>query len=224
MFINSTEVVIKSTNAKADIYYTLDGSPPEKSGVKYTTPLVITKPTTLMAISRADGLPDSFTLEAHFYLLPKNRKIELHTPYSGQYAAGGDHALIDQLRGGDDFKTGRWQGYQGVDLNAVIDLGEKQYIKRLVLSCLQDNNSWIFMPDEVKFYISDDGKDFSLIETVKNTIPSKEAGVHLEEFEININSKTRYIKVIAKNIAICPDWHKGAGNKAWIFVDEMIIE
>ena len=224
LFIDSTEVVIKSTNPEATIYYTLDGSPPEKSGVKYTSPLLLTNPTTLMAISRADGLPDSFTMEANFYELPKNRKIVLHTPYSGQYAAGGDHALIDQLRGGNDFKTGRWQGYQGVDLNAVIDLGERQYIKRLALSCLQDNNSWIFMPPEVNFYVSNDGNDFSLIETVNNTISSKAVGVHLKEYEVIINSKIRYIKVIAKNIAVCPGWHKGVGNKAWIFADEIIIE
>jgi len=28
----------------------------------------------------------------------------------------------------------------------------------------------------------------------------------------------------AKNIKTLPDWHPGAGEKAWIFVDEVIVE
>jgi hypothetical protein len=33
-----------------------------------------------------------------------------------------------------------------------------------------------------------------------------------------------HIRVVAKNIGTCPDWHQGAGGKAWIFADEIIIE
>jgi hypothetical protein len=36
-------------------------------------------------------------------------------------------------------------------------------------------------------------------------------------------TKARYIKVVGKNKAICPDWHKGAGNKCWVFADEVVI-
>lgn len=35
---------------------------------------------------------------------------------------------------------------------------------------------------------------------------------------------TRYLKISAKNPRLCPSWHKGAGKKAWIFVDEVIID
>jgi hypothetical protein len=34
----------------------------------------------------------------------------------------------------------------------------------------------------------------------------------------------RYIKVRAKNIGACPDWHPGSGGKAWLFVDEIMVE
>ena len=39
-----------------------------------------------------------------------------------------------------------------------------------------------------------------------------------------INKKARYIKIIAKNSGNCPDWHKGAGEKSWIFADEIVVE
>jgi hypothetical protein len=32
---------------------------------------------------------------------------------------------VDGLRGGHDFRTGEWQGYQGQDVNATVDLGER---------------------------------------------------------------------------------------------------
>jgi hypothetical protein len=35
--------------------------------------------------------------------------------------------------------------------------------------------------------------------------------------------ETHYIRIHAKNIAVCPEWHKGAGGKAWLFVDEIMI-
>ena len=38
------------------------------------------------------------------------------------------------------------------------------------------------------------------------------------------NVQARYVRVVAKNIGTIPDWHPGAGGKAWIFADEIIVE
>jgi hypothetical protein len=38
------------------------------------------------------------------------------------------------------------------------------------------------------------------------------------------DAKARFIKVIAKNIGQCPDWHVGKGGKAWLFIDEIVVE
>ena len=44
-------------------------------------------------------------------------------------------------------------------------------------------------------------------------------------FEINIPAvKARYVKVVATNIGTCPPWHKGQGNPAWMFADEIIVK
>ena len=34
----------------------------------------------------------------------------------------------------------------------------------------------------------------------------------------------RYIKVVAKNVGVCPPWHNGAGGEAWVFADEIIVK
>ena len=38
------------------------------------------------------------------------------------------------------------------------------------------------------------------------------------------HTKARYIKVVAKNVGLCPAWHVGANEKAWVFIDEIEIE
>ena len=46
----------------------------------------------------------------------------------------------------------------------------------------------------------------------------------MKNFTMNFSTKARYIKVIAKNQGVCPDWHVGEGQPAWIFADEIVIE
>ena len=37
------------------------------------------------------------------------------------------------------------------------------------------------------------------------------------------NIEARYIRVKARNIMECPDYHPGAGGLSWIFSDEIVI-
>ncbi|MEI7662284.1 MAG: discoidin domain-containing protein, partial [Bacteroidota bacterium] len=180
-----------------------------------------------MIITFAQGreTPKSFPVEAKFIRIPKNRKITLKTQYSGQYSAGGDLALIDFIHGGDNFKTDAWQGYEGADIDAVVDLGSATSVHRLSIGCLQDQGAWIFMPAEVTFWISDDGINFTLAGNIKNDVDEKADGAITREFSVKLKgNKTRYIKILAKNRGICPEWHPGAGSKAWLFADEITVE
>ena len=132
-------------------------------------------------------------------------------------------ALIDFERGSEDFRTGAWQGYEGVDIDATVDLGEKQSITSLAGGFLQDEGSWIFFPVEVTFYLSDDGITFRNAGTIKNDIPDNKEGAILKDFSLKLETSARYVRMVAKNRGICPSWHPGAGNKAWIFADEIEI-
>jgi len=35
--------------------------------------------------------------------------------------------------------------------------------------------------------------------------------------------RARFVRVQSRNTGICPAWHRGAGNKAWLFADEITI-
>ena len=224
-FMDSTVVGLSCAMYGVEIHYTLDGSEPNLRSSVYLRPFILRKSTTLRAFAVTRELQKSQQMDAQFIKIPKNRKIFLKTSYAGQYAAGGDLALIDFLVGGDNFRTGAWQGYEGVDINAVVDLGAIQPIKKLSLGCIQDQDAWIFMPSEVTWWISDDGENFTQLSTVSNDVDEHYAGTITKNFSISQkNMKARYVKVLARNRGVCPPWHPGAGSKAWIFADEIIIE
>jgi len=224
-FTTSTTLTLACLEQGAAIYYTLDGSTPDQFSALYREPIIIDRSTTLKAIAIKAGLPDSFVLTASLDKIPEGRSIVLHTTYSPQYSAGGDLALIDGNRGLSNFRTGTWQGYQGSDLEAVIDLGTKNTISKLTIGFLQDINAWVFMPLQVEYHVSSDGQNFVLVATVANDISAQQEGVISKDFSAVISPQSaRYVKVKAQSIGICPSWHKGAGDKAWIFADEILVE
>lgn len=94
-----------------------------------------------------------------------------------------------------------------------------------MIGILQDAPSWIFFPEYVEVAWSGNGKDYSDPVRVevgalkdKNRKLVKRIRVERE------NVHGRYIRVLVKNTARCPDWHPGAGRKAWLFVDEITVQ
>lgn len=222
-FFGSDTLRLNHLDPQARIYYTLDGRRPDSSSNQYKEPILLTETTEMKAVAWLPELGYSKVIQATFQKVPNDRSIQLLTQYSNQYAAGGDRALIDYLKGGQDYRTGEWQGYHGVNLEAVVDLGQRQTVKEINIRFLQDHNSWIFMPETVQFYESRNGRDFNLLITKPTQTDERQEGSIVEEFSIPLGLKTRYIKVVGKNRGVCPPWHKGTGGKAWVFADEIEI-
>jgi predicted alpha-1,2-mannosidase len=224
-FEKQSTIKIGRIGNNEDLQFRIQKKYGRKKFNKYEKPITIKKTTEVIAVAEKNGIK-SFEENTQLVKIPAGRKIKLKTEYNSQYAAGGDIALINMLRGGSDFKTGNWQGYYGVNIEAGIDLGEVLKIKELGMGFLQDENSWIFMPEYVKFEISEDGKNFTKLNQINNTIDIKKTGGITKDFQIKLKKKTkvRYIRAFAKNRGNCPDWHKGAGNKSWIFADEVWVK
>ena len=222
-FFDSLMVSMNHPVEGIEIYYTLDGSDPTENGTLYEQPLCLKENTKVRAAAK-QGDRWSRVIDAQYYLIDANRSVKLENMYNEQYSAGGVKALIDHLRGTDNFRTGAWQGYYGVDLIATVDLGQPKKINRLAGSFLQEIYSWIWMPTEVEYFVSDDGKNFRSVGKVKNTVPIDEDGAFVQEMEVRPRANARYVKMVAKTIGTCPEGHVGAGQKAWIFCDELVIE
>ena len=222
-FFDSLMVSMRHPVEGVEIYYTLDGSDPKENGQLYEQPLCLKESTSVRAAAK-QGDRWSRVMDAQYYLVDANHSVKLENMYSEQYSAGGLKALIDHQRGGENFRTGSWQGYYGVDLIATVDLGQPKRINRLAGSFLQEAYSWIWMPREVEYFVSDDGKKFRSVGKVKTDVPVDADGAFVQEMAVRPRTNARYVKMVAKTIGICPEGHVGAGQKAWIFCDELVIE
>ena len=218
VFYDTLNVSITHPDKDVKIYYTLnDGEEQE-----YTGPFTIDKSTDVKATAVVGDRKS--TVEGSFKKIDAGRKITIKNPYSNQYEAGGDIALIDLQRGNDNFRVGMWQGYNGVDVDVTVDLGEVTRLTRLAGSFLQDQGSWIFMPSQVEFFISEDGKSYKSVGVVENEVAPDAEDAVIQELDVNRRMKARYVRMVATNPGPCPEWHVGAGEPSRIFCDEFIIE
>ena len=143
-----------------------------------------------------------------------------------KYANEDPKVLTDGALGGNSFYS-NWLGFEGNNLNAVVDLGELKEIKSLSMNFLQVTNHIVFFPVQVEFFYSDDNLKWKSLGKVSNKsdLSPKSKVNDIQTFSINVGElKARYIKVIADNMSKAPIWHHGADLPSWIFADELIIE
>jgi arylsulfatase len=145
------------------------------------------------------------------HTLALGKTIVLTHPYSGQYPGNGDITLIDGKRGSLDQADGAWQAYEGVDLEARIDLGETMKVDRITAGFLENHSAWIFLPAEVEFAVSRDGTSYDLVKRIRTDRSAFDPTPRVEDIGTAVPAATpvRYVRVIARNIGVCPSWHPG---------------
>jgi hypothetical protein len=152
--------------------------------------------------------------------------LTIQTPYANQYAASGPNSLIDGIKGGNEFRTGDWQGFWGTDIQAEVRFDEPRKLSQYGVSAIRDQKSWIFFPAEIQIEVSKDGKTFEKLPPIilKGATPGDKNPENMEFInDSNQNTEVKAIRYTIKNPGICPDWHLGKGNKTWVFLDELIF-
>lgn len=209
-----------------EIRYTVDGSMPDSNSHLFSEPLKIYKPLDLNIAAFYDNYFTGVSLTLKFVdNIAGGSKITLSSSCAARYNGGGQNALIDGIKGTTNFHDGLWQGYEGIDFEGIIDLGEVKEICSVAPTFLFNQGSWIFLPEKVEISLSGDNIVFNNIKTIVNDVPQKSTEVLIKEFVASYNKeKARYVKVKALSIKKCPDWHSGAGGKAWLFIDEILVK
>lgn len=218
-FVDSAEVQIICPEENATIEFSMNG----QQFQPYSKPFFITGPTVIEARAEVKGKSISKTVRGKYVVRDKNLRLSLAVPYDTQYAAGGPEALIDGLKGGNDYRTGEWQGWWGKNISATVDLGSERAISYAGIRCIQDIRPWIWFPRQVEFFTSTDGIHFTSAGTAVNPNSDKDYSVKVHTFGMNFNKTVRYVRIEAKNYGSIPNWHLGSGYPAWLFADEIEI-
>ena len=225
IFSKETTVKMSSPAPNAKIYYTTDGSAPDAKSNVYAKPFTLTDSVIVKAVSINETGEKSFTTEAKTSKIPHDWTVKILSKYNRQYTGGGDFGLIDGIRGTLNFASGEWQGYQAQDFVAVVDLQKDTTIKKLGGGFLQDARPWIWMPTRIRFEVSNDGENFRPAAEIETDVAPDDMKAQIKNYAQPIAPvKARYVRVSATNLGTIPPWHPGAGNDAFIFIDEIIIE
>jgi hypothetical protein len=209
----------------ADIYYTLDGTKPTINSIKYDgNQIIISEKTVLRAIAEKNG-KTSKEIESLHAKIPEGWVITLsHQPHRQYIGWGGNNTLIDGIFGTKSFSTGTWQGfYSGEDLTVTLDMGKSQRVNEVSIGFLQASYSWIMFPPKVTFYVSNDGTNFTEVGSEKSPLPAQITGSHIHRFKTKVGKSARYIRIVADYFGPCPEWHVGAGDRTFLFADEIEV-
>lgn len=155
--------------------------------------------------------------------LASGKAVEFRILYSPKYPASGDETLTDGLRGPLDYSF-NWLGFEGTDMEVVVDLEQSRTIHRISADFLQVVRSWIFLPERVEFKVSSDGTSFRHLAGATRQADEHEGGAFAETFAVDFSTEARYVRVKAVSRKTCPDWHIGAGGPSWIFADEIVVQ
>lgn len=226
---DQTIVTLKTLYNDRPIYYTLDGRKPTEGSRRYDEPFTIDHSCLVKTVCYNEW--DEPVYSEQYLLCHKGmghlKRLNSHySTYNATYSAGGDNALADGTLGDDNsYGDGHWQGYWGEDIDAIYDFGSKTKINNVSLRFLQNTFDWILSPKEIQLYTSNDGQHWTLAKTI-NCNPEWRIGgniVHTEGFH-DLNLTTRYLRIVAKNPGLLPDWHPAHGQPSYLFCDEIVIE
>jgi hypothetical protein len=152
------------------------------------------------------------------------KNVKIFSPDSSGITTEALKKLTDGIRGSNDRGSG-WFDFQGKDLDVVIDLGKIQKIQHIECGFYQFA-AWLgIFPKKVGFFVSDDGKKFEKVGTSDNTLPIDQYDICQRDFIADFLPRdTRYIRVVANTIGNTPESHPGAGQAAWMHIDEIVVE
>ena len=220
------EILIHMTTAgNAEIRYTLDGTEPTANSALYTGAIVLQKSAKIRAAAFRDGKRSSVTSQDISFNKATACPVELLQPTHKNYTYKGGATLTDGLLGDKGFGTGRWLGFSGNDLEAVIDLKQNTDVSSVSLNTCVDKGSWIFDARNIEVSVSADGKSFTKVASKSLPALEEQTPNNIYTYELTFpQTTTRYVKVTATSEHNIPEWHGGKGKAAFLFVDEISVK
>ena len=227
MFNRPLTIYMSCADPKAEIHYTTDGSEPTKQSPVYSKSFIILKTTTIKAKAFKKGMVPSFVALRQFNRLNIKGTTFVNPPVE-RYGKDADIALMDGKKGVPHDYQNDWLGFEGVDMEATIELAVPTKINTLKIGICHEPNDWVVWPKSVWVCFSSDGTEFSEWQFAELPVfdrPDKMQGFGRIEARARVGGKQwKYVRVKVENQGVLPEWHPYAGQKAWIMVDEVTIE
>lgn len=228
MLLRPGELVrLKHSLPGAVIRYTSDGTEPDSTQSSiYKEPMSIEGITTIRAKAFREGWEASETVSyTLFQAGVKPASVKLLKSISGNYRGSGESTLVDAEKGNaSSFRSPFWLGFQDNPMEVLFTFDQPKKIKEIVLSYAVNMGSYIMPPKRVEIW---GGNSPNTLERLHASNPEQPKGYGPNTVEaVTVGFEpmnyTHY-KVVAFPVTRLPAWHGGAGDKGWVFSDEVLF-
>ena len=224
-FKDNTSFEVVFNQPGAQVHYTLNGNGPTENDAVYASVVPVTKKTVVKVKAFGKDFLPSETVRATFISDGKAIKQIRFSKPNESYANAKATILNDNVGGIANYRSGTWLGYDNDTVTITVDLVKKGKINSVLINLLQDQNSWIFMPEALFVYYFDDGRK-KYVPAGKEKFSHDEPGTKqcmAREISSSSPISTQKLKLVLLPIKKIPDWHNGKGNHGWLFIDEIKV-
>ena len=214
---------LKTSLPKKQIGYSLNS---EKETIRYTQPIPITENTEIKA---SVILSDTAYARVHTTRIRYHKGVEstisLNVPPHAAYSAGGKEALINGISGSNTrYGDKEWLGFWGDDLEISIDLKHTKEVSKIYTRFFHAPGQWIYSPKEIELWATNDGN--TPVKVPFQSQLTEKGNLYFYELTLLEKPSNYYGTLILKvpNFGMIPKGKQGGGNKAWTFIDEIIVE
>ena len=225
---SATLVSLKTIFNDRDIYYTTDGSEPDKNSKVYTGPFEIERSCIVKAVCFEDNRDKIVNEKYILYHKGMGHFRKLNTVagnYRPEYSGGSEDALLNGAVGTNNYKDGNWQGFYGNDCDIELDFGKKEKLNSLKISFNTNPYDWILLPKKMSVHVSNDGTNYTLFRTfdISEDVDTSKTNIVTKTFDISgLNS--RYVRIVVETPGLIPEGLPGYNNPSWMFMDEIVVE
>ena len=221
-------IILKTIFNDRPIYYTVDGSEPDKNSMVYSEPFAIERSCIVKAACYGDNGEKIVSEKYILYHKGMGHFRKLNTVagnYRPEYSGGGKDALLNGAIGSMDYKDGNWQGFYGTDCDIELDFGKKENLNSIKINFNTNPYDWILMPKVLKIYVSNNGIHYTLFNSygIYEEVDKSKTTIVTRNLDIK-GLSSRYIRIIIENPGFIPAGLPGHGNPSWMFLDEIVIE
>ena len=227
VFSNRLIVKLKHLLKGTVIKYTTDGSEPDSvKSSEYTNPIFLTENTVLKIKAFKPGWIASDVVQRTFYksgIQPDT--IYLVTDPHPKYQNDGAKTLVNFQLGGSNTSNGEWLAYRDYNMEFIVGFNQAKPLKSAYLNAFVDIGAYIFPVKSITVEGSNDGKNFKSIAETKFPDANQSDPRNAQAFSCEFPAGTswKYYKFTVMNHKKLPSWHRGKGEPAWIFVDELFL-
>lgn len=169
----------------------------------------------------SEGRPSIVDVEGHKAM---GCEIALKNEPNQAYPGYGALSLINGIRGSKEKYSGNeWLGFSGVALDATLNLESATDIESIQVSAFNSPGQWIYPPKSIDIWVKNaSGDEFEKV-TLKERLDNGKHKFHTQEFIIN-RKDIIAIRVFANDHGVIGAGNQGAGNRAWLFIDEIVVK